>query len=126
MQVLRVYGRLWRGAQRSKTCRRMLAFMLRLTRAPNLALAHLWAHALSQEGIVASVQREFLAGVAGQLPPHECLPEVWIDHPEQEGRARQVLHDLQHVPQQRWVCECGERVEGGFEQCWRCGRWMPR
>jgi hypothetical protein len=29
------------------------------------------------------------------------------------------------VPQRRWLCHCGEMVEGGFEQCWRCGRLMP-
>jgi hypothetical protein len=104
----------------------MLVAMLRLTHAPNLALARLWADALGVEGIGASVQREFLAGVAGQLPPDQCLPEIWIDHPEQEARARQLLHDLQHVPQQRWRCACGEQVEGGFEQCWQCGCWMPQ
>jgi hypothetical protein len=32
---------------------------------------------------------------------------------------------LQHVPQRRWQCPCGELVEGGFEQCWACGSWMP-
>jgi hypothetical protein len=62
----------------------------------------------------------------GNCPPDQCLPEIWIDHPEQEARARQLLHDLQHVPQQRWRCACGEQVEGGFEQCWQCGCWMPR
>jgi hypothetical protein len=30
------------------------------------------------------------------------------------------------VPQRRWLCNCGELVEGGFEQCWSCGAWMPR
>lgn len=100
--------------------------MQRLTQAPNLAMATLWADALAAEGIVASVQRHYLAGVAGELPPDQCLPEVWIHHPSQASRARELLHDLQHVPQQRWVCVCGELVEGGFEQCWNCAAWMPR
>ena len=100
--------------------------MPRLTQAPNLAIATLWADALSHEGITASVQRQFLGGVAGELPPDQCLPEVWISHQEQETRARAVLHDLQHVPQRRWFCVCGELVEGGFEQCWHCLAWMPR
>jgi hypothetical protein len=47
-------------------------------------------------------------------------------HEEQEGEARAILRDLVHVPQRRWVCACGELVEGGFEQCWNCGAWMPR
>lgn len=100
--------------------------MRRLTQAPNLAIATLWADALNAEGIAASVQRQYLVAVAGELPPDQCLPEIWIDHPQQEARARQLLHDLQHLPQRRWLCRCGELVEGGFEQCWNCLAPMPR
>ena len=99
--------------------------MLRLTQAPNLAIATLWADALGDDGIVASVQRQYLGGMMGELPPDQCLPEVWIRHPEQEVRANALLHDLQHVPQHRWRCICGELVEGGFSQCWLCGVEMP-
>lgn len=104
----------------------MLGLMLRLTQAPNLAIATLWADALAFEGIATSVQRQYLSGLAGELPPDQCLPEVWIRHADQEARARELLHHLQHVPQQRWHCACGEMVEGGFEQCWNCARLMPR
>jgi hypothetical protein len=100
--------------------------MLRLTQAPNLAIATLWADALAVEGIATSVQRQYLAGVAGELPPDQCLPEVWIHHASQEASARELLYHLQHVPQHRWLCACGEMVEGGFEQCWSCAGWMPR
>ena len=99
--------------------------MLRLTQAPNLAIATLWADALCHEGIEASVQREFLLGVSGGLPPDQCLPEVWLTHDQQESRARELLFHLQHVPQRRWSCVCGELVEGGFEQCWSCQALMP-
>jgi len=99
--------------------------MPRLTQAPNLAIATLWADALSDAGIRTSVQRQFLAGVAGGLPPDQCLPEVWVTDPEQEARARDILYQLQHVPQRRWMCGCGELVEGGFEQCWNCQAMMP-
>lgn len=104
----------------------MLNPMLRLTQAPNLAIATLWADALVVEGIAASVQRQYLGSVAGELPPDQCLPEVWIQHDEQYSRALALLHDLQNVPQHRWLCACGEMVEGGFEQCWRCAALMPR
>ncbi|MEO8855761.1 MAG: DUF2007 domain-containing protein [Burkholderiaceae bacterium] len=99
--------------------------MPRLTQAPNLAIATLWADALQVEGIATSVQRQFLVGGAGELPPDQCLPEVWVTYPEQLERAKKLLHDLQHVPQRRWQCACGELVEGGFEQCWNCKAWMP-
>ena len=100
--------------------------MLRLTQAPNLAMATLWADALAVEGIASSVQRQYLVGVAGELPPDQCLPEVWIHHATQEAAARKLLYDLQNVPQHRWQCGCGELIEGGFEQCWSCSAWMPR
>jgi hypothetical protein len=100
--------------------------MLKLTQAPNLFLAILWSDALTADGIDASVQRQYLGGASGELPPDQCLPEVWIKHANQESRARDVLYHLQHVPQHRWFCRCGELVEGGFEQCWSCGVLMPR
>jgi hypothetical protein len=99
--------------------------MLRLTRAPNIAIAALWVDALRQAGIAASVQRYYLGAAAGELPPDQCLPEVWLIHDEQEAQARTLLCDLSNVPQRRWQCLCGELVEGGFEQCWNCGRLMP-
>lgn len=100
--------------------------MLRLTQAPNLQIATLWADVLKAEGIDASVQRQYLSSAVGELPPDQCLPELWISNQEQEGIARELLYQLQNIPQHRWLCQCGELVEGGFEQCWSCGSWMPR
>jgi hypothetical protein len=99
--------------------------MLRLTQAPNIAIATLWVDALRHAGIEAVMQRYFLGSAAGELPPDQCLPEVWLVRDEQEERARTVLRDLRNIPQRRWVCRCGELVEGGFEQCWSCGQPMP-
>lgn len=99
--------------------------MRRLAQAPNLAIAALWADTLQEAGIAVSVQRQFLAGAAGQLPPDQCLPELWLLHDEQESRALTLLKDLRELPQRRWQCTCGEVVEGGFESCWNCGRAMP-
>ena len=99
--------------------------MLRLTQAPNIAIAALWVDALRHAGIEATVQRYYLGAAAGELPPDQCLPEVWLFHDEQETQARDFLRDLQQVTQRRWLCACGETVEGGFEQCWNCGRPMP-
>jgi hypothetical protein len=101
--------------------------MLRITKAPNIAIAALWVDALRHAGIDASMQRYYLSSVAGELPPDQCLPEIWITHEEQEAAARALLRDLARVPQRKWVCAaCAEMVEGGFEQCWNCGAWMPR
>ena len=97
----------------------------RVAQAPNLAIAALWADLLCQSGIAATVQRQFLSSAAGELPPDQCLPEVWIRHDQQEEQARRLLGELQSLPQRRWRCACGELVEGGFESCWNCGLPMP-
>jgi hypothetical protein len=99
--------------------------MRRLLQAPNLAIAAMWVDTLREAGIAASVERQFLSGAAGQLPPDQCLPEIWIVHDQQEAAARTLLEQLQSLPQRRWHCACGEVVEGGFESCWSCGRPMP-
>ena len=99
--------------------------MRRLAQAPNVAIAVLWADTLCQAGIAATVQRQYLSSVAGELPPDQCLPEIWVTRDEDEAAARILLNQLQHMPQRRWTCACGELVEGGFESCWNCGRAMP-
>ncbi len=98
--------------------------MKRLTQAPNLAIATLWADALERQGIATSLQRQYLAGGVGDLAPDQSLPEIWITEPHQEARALALLNELKNVPQRRWMCVCGELVEGGFEQCWKCGEMM--
>jgi hypothetical protein len=99
--------------------------MLRLAQAPTIAIAALWVDALGHAGIRASMQRYYLGAAAGELPPDQCLPEVWLLDDEQEAQARELLRQLSRMPQRRWLCACGEMVEGGFEQCWNCGRPMP-
>ena len=99
--------------------------MLRLARAPNIAIAALWVDMLRQAGFDACLNRYFLGAAAGELPPDQCLPEVWLADRSQETAAREMLAALQRLPQRRWMCACGELVEGGFESCWHCGRPMP-
>ena len=101
--------------------------MKRVESAPNLALATLWAEALCHAGIGASVQRAFTSSIAGELPPDQCLPEIWVADDGELERARSLLAELRRPREQRWHCAgCGELVEGPFEQCWRCGADMPR
>ena len=99
--------------------------MRRLTQAPNIAIAALWADMLREAGITATVQRQFLSSVAGEIPPDQCLPEIWLLRDEQEVEARALLRAMTNLPQRRWKCACGELVEGGFESCWNCGLAMP-
>ncbi len=100
--------------------------MKRLVSAPNIALATLWADMLRGAGVEASVQRYFASSIAGEIPPDQALPEVWVDDDADLPRARALLHELRHPPHRRWLCPgCGEAIDGPFEQCWKCGATMP-
>jgi len=100
--------------------------MKRLTSAPNLALATLWADLLSHAGVPTTVQRQYASSIAGEVPPDQTLPEIWVQDETQLERARQLLHELRHPRPRRWTCPaCNELVEGPFEQCWNCGAAMP-
>jgi hypothetical protein len=68
--------------------------MKRLTSAPNLALATLWTDMLSHAGIAATVQRMYASSIAGELPPDQALPEVWISDDGELERARSLLEEL--------------------------------
>jgi hypothetical protein len=97
----------------------------RLTQAPNLALATLWADMLRQGGFDVSVQRAYASSIAGEIPPDQALPELWIADDAQHDEALAVLRHLRHAPFRRWVCGgCGELIEGGFDHCWNCGAAM--
>jgi hypothetical protein len=100
--------------------------MLRLAQAPNLALASLWRDMLAQAGFAVSVQRAYASSIAGEIPPDQALPEIWIDDDSQLDAARLLLAQLQHPAWRHWVCrQCHERIDGPFDQCWQCGAAMP-
>ena len=54
----------------------------------------------------------------------EVMPASFVGM--ERTTLRNLLQALQDLPQRRWACRCGEMVEGGFEQCWHCGAFMPQ
>ncbi len=100
--------------------------MKRLISAPNLALATLWADLLCGAGVATTVQRQYASSIAGEVPPDQTLPELWVQDDDQLERARTLLHELRNPPQRHWACAtCHEVIDGPFEQCWNCGASMP-
>jgi hypothetical protein len=89
--------------------------------ANTLLVSHL-RNLLEAAGIDSQVKNEFLAGGAGELPPTEAWPELWVAE-EDFARARQVVDELeQRSSLPPWRCSnCGEEMEGQFTICWRCG-----
>ncbi|MFZ2651351.1 MAG: DUF2007 domain-containing protein [Burkholderiaceae bacterium] len=100
--------------------------MKRLLCAPNLALATLWADLLCAAGVATTVQRQYASSIAGEVPPDQTLPELWVQDDAQLHHARALLHELRHPPHRHWACPaCHEVIDGPFEQCWNCGAAMP-
>jgi hypothetical protein len=98
----------------------------RLLQAPNLALATLWAEQLSAAGYASRVLRAYASGIAGEIPPDQALPEVWLLDDAQFDAARAWLDEARHPRERRWACRaCGEIVEGPFDSCWNCGAPAP-
>ena len=97
--------------------------MRRVESAPNLVIATLWADALSAAGIEARVFSRYLSSIAGEIPPSEAEPTVWVLDDSDLERARQLLGELQRpVRGAWWRCDsCGERHGPQFAQCWNCG-----
>ena len=100
--------------------------MKKLTTAPNLAIATLWADMLCHAGVPTTIQRAYNSSLAGQVPPDQTLPELWLTDADCFERAERMLEELQHPVSRHWMCvACGETVDGPFEQCWNCGAAMP-
>ncbi|MDB5999444.1 MAG: hypothetical protein JWP52_1143 [Rhizobacter sp.] len=100
--------------------------MKRLTSAPNLALATLWADMLNSAGVETTVERAFASGMAGGVPVDQTLPELWVVDDDRLEAARTLLRELRHPRSRHWACPgCGEIIEGPFEECWNCGTAMP-
>jgi len=82
---------------------------------------------LEQHGVACVVRNEHLGGAAGELPPIECWPEIWITEDAHYARAREILDSLLDPGEQAaWTCPgCSEWIEGQFTACWRCGADRP-
>ncbi|MGE5820054.1 MAG: DUF2007 domain-containing protein [Deltaproteobacteria bacterium] len=90
-----------------------------------LMVAHL-KNVLAMFGVHCVTRNLDLSSAAGELPPIECWPEIWITNDEKLARAKSIikktLAPLESV-KKPWRCVgCGEELEGQFTECWNCGR----
>jgi hypothetical protein len=90
-----------------------------------LMVGHL-RNVLALHGIECVTRKLDLTTGAGELPPLECWPELWIIEDERLAEAQAILRrTLAPVKavQKLWTCSgCGEQIEGQFSECWKCGR----
>ena len=90
-----------------------------------LMIAHL-RNVLGLHEIDCVTRKLDLAAGAGELPPVECWPELWIIDDKRLAEAKAILKKtlapLEPV-KKPWICSgCGEEIEGQFSECWQCGR----
>ncbi len=100
--------------------------MKRVYSSFNRVAAHHVKNLLEAEGIPAVVRNEFLGSAMGELPPAECQIEVWVLSESDLDSAEKILRSMGSRRGPPWTCgKCGERSEGQFTQCWRCGADRP-
>ena len=80
---------------------------------------------LASYGIKCLTKNLDLSTAAGELPPIDCWPELWVED-EQLARAKSILKKtmapLKSV-KKPWTCgSCAEEIEGQFTECWKCGK----
>lgn len=85
---------------------------------------------LEREGIPCVVRNEILAGLAPEIPFAEAFPELWVQNDSDLPRAEKIKGDWKVPPTaaaiSTWLCEnCGEKLEGQFSSCWKCGAARP-
>ena len=88
--------------------------------------AHAICGFLVSHGIAAEVRGEFLTSGWGELPVDVC--SVWVTDDAHFAAANDLLMDYlngslaRKFGAQTWSCsKCGEKLEGQFTECWRCG-----
>jgi len=79
---------------------------------------------LEQTGIEFTVRNQYSSGALGELPATECWPEIWIINDEDYEASMEIVRmadgDVNDIAG-TWLCVCGERNEGQFASCWKCG-----
>jgi len=95
--------------------------MKRVFSSHNAVLAHHSRNLLEAEGIETEMRNQMLSSAMGELPPAECLAEVWVLQDEDAARAMEILQRPPPAGPQWHCAHCGETSAPQFTQCWKCG-----
>lgn len=92
--------------------------------SPHLFWVVYYQDLLKTNAIDSVIRNEFLSGGAGELPPNECWPRLYVSDEDFPRAERIVQEELHRKPADTspWICaQCGEQNEGQFALCWNCG-----
>ncbi|RDI43377.1 putative signal transducing protein [Aquicella lusitana] len=93
--------------------------MKKVFTSSNITLVSFYKTLLEDNGIAVIVKNYYLTGGVGDIPPNECVPELWVIDDDLLDEAMAILSTQKQTP---WVCACGEKHGGQFVQCWKCGK----
>lgn len=85
---------------------------------------------LDDAGIPCFMKNEFSQGASGEIPPHEALPELWLNDGKWRDKAQKMVdvleEELANASKEDWLCpSCKEVNEGQFMMCWQCQHEKP-
>lgn len=80
---------------------------------------------LEHQNIKCIVRNDGLHSAAGELPPTDLWPEIWIENEQDIENAKQIIADAIEGDKKAtsWFCyNCSETNEPAFEICWKCAQ----
>lgn len=98
--------------------------MKKVYSASNLQEAHIVLHLLEDAGIESHIFNENAQGGVGELPFTHAYPEIWLEHEDDEDKARIIIKKYESSSVSSGVIECAhckEENPDNFTVCWSCG-----
>mgnify|MGYP000137802073 FL=1 len=83
---------------------------------------------LENNGVRCEIKNDIMSSAAGEAPPIEVWPEVWVIRESDYQRADQLIEEAIHGDPKAtsWFCQnCSETNAPAFELCWKCGEERP-
>jgi hypothetical protein len=92
----------------------------------NLVEIEMLKERLERAGIPCTIKNQRSSSLAGEVPFTEVFPELWVVRDVDNDQALELIEEPSafDIPSQNgWACAaCGERHDGQFGTCWKCGR----
>ena len=76
---------------------------------------------LDGAGIAFVVKNEYAQGAVGELPAHDCWPQIWVSEAQYQKALAVIECLFKDRYQTHWRCpKCQEANEPSFDVCWQC------
>ena len=103
-----------------------IANMKSIYSSPHLFMVNHFKNIVESYGIDCFVKNIYLSGGAGELPPTEVWPRLFVLNELDYERALQIVNEEMKSMDETnsgddWICSnCGEKVDANFSVCWKC------